>query len=70
MMTGPNTPLSPMAPITEESQTTINGGNERVVYVREAGETDDDGHPKGTFCGVMTHTGASDSASFVLCTSP
>lgn len=45
-------------------------GKDRVVYVYEAGETDDDGHPMATFCGVMTHTGASDSSSFVLCTSP
>lgn len=45
-------------------------GNDRVVYMFEEGEEDDDGHPKGTFCGVMTHSGASDSTSFVLCTSP
>ncbi|KAL9073129.1 MAG: hypothetical protein Q9161_003183 [Pseudevernia consocians] len=45
-------------------------GNDRVVYVFEEGEIDNDGHPLATFCGVMTHSGASDSSSFVLCTSP
>lgn len=45
-------------------------GNDRVVYVHEPGEVDEDGHDKGTFCGVMTHTGASESGAFVLCTSP
>lgn len=46
-------------------------GNERVVYMHEPGEVDEvENHYKGTFCGVMTHSGASDSSSFVLCTSP
>lgn len=34
----------------------------------EPGEVDDDGHAKGTFCGVMTHTGASPAGTFVMCT--
>ena len=44
-------------------------GQDRVVYTHEQGEVDEDGHPKATFCGVMTHTGASETGAFVLCTS-
>lgn len=45
----------------------VNWGPDRVVYMHEAGEVDDEGHFHGIYCGVMTHTGASASGSFVLC---
>lgn len=54
--------------------TYYNGGNQnkkqgpdRVVYLHKQGETDPvENLPQATFCGVMTHTGASDN-DFVLC---
>jgi hypothetical protein len=42
-------------------------GNERVVYMYENGEIDNDGHPQANFCGIMTHTGAAETGGFVLC---
>ena len=47
----------------------VKWGPDRVVYMHESGEVDNDGHPLADFCGIMTHTGADPANAFVLCTS-
>ena len=43
-----------------------NTGDERVVYHYKPGDVDNEGHPKGAYCGIMTHHGQ-DTGQFALC---